>query len=223
MTSQRQGPTLGSLLILICIALTTMATSPDGSASGQSEDRLDWEGNALSATVTIAPIESRVDPGNDQLKLALTIDEVPATESEGVLWRLTMAQDDDEAYVAEGAFELEGDIEIDENGIRRGDLHAQVGPFCRGDGEAPAQCVPCDVQVGCTFDLDVTFCDGAGTEEKSIWVMITGETGRIFSNECLPYEDHARCDALDDWVIAEQKDTVTDLCSEMETTPGESE
>ena len=191
-----------NLALVFLIAATTMATSPDGSASGQSEAALEWSDQRQKSTVYIAPIGERLAEFGYEgpLQLELKVEHMPEPTGQAARWRLEGSDGTETPKVLEGTLEFGGDVHNDEDGVRFGDLLATVGPFCAADNDDATPCVPCTLAEGCTLELALDLCSAPRQEELRLWVTIARVGGEPFYNECGPDTDHTRCEALDSWM-----------------------
>ena len=215
-THHSKKPSLLNLVILVVMAMTTMATSPDGSASGQSEASFDVYGESQTARITIAAQSDRVSSfGYDgPFSLRLRSEHFPQSQSEAMRWRVTMEQGGEMPWSTEGGFMVGGDVHTDDDGIVVGELTAHIAPICNENNPTEeTDCLPCNLETGCTFNLEIELCDGPFSEEPiPFWFGVVRENGEAFYNECLPDSDHTPCEQLDEWVVIEPTDDRPLLC-----------
>ena len=96
-------------------------------------------------------------------------------------------------------------MHTDDVGMVVGELTAQIAPICAEDNATEdTDCLPCNLETGCTFSMEIGFCDSTlGETRIPFWVGVVRESGEPFYNECKPDSDHMPCERLDEWILVE--------------------
>ena len=214
----RRRPPLLNVLLLLCAATVTLATlkaDSDGS-SGSSSDDHEWLGeDRQRLLVQIAPVADRLDGFgySGALFLGVQIDHIPESKAELPHWSLSMVTSDGELFALDGTFDaFGGEIQIEDNGTKNGDLSSVMGRLCESGETADDDCIPCSTDAGCFLHVEVDLCYSVGDRHTRAGVAITRDTGEAFELECAEEADSSPCRSLNEWLNLKGEPSEAGLC-----------
>lgn len=215
----RRRPPLLNILLLLCAAAVTMATlvSDEDGSSGRSEKDHSWLGSDRQRLrVEIAPMGDRVDvfDYSGGIFLKVVLEHTPESQVDLPRWAMSMVMSDGEIFNRNGAFEtFGGEIQIEDDGSKNGDLSSLIGRLCEGGETADDDCIPCLTDTGCVLHVEVDLCYSVGDSHTRAAVAIARDTGETFALECAEEADSTPCKILDEWLQLEGEPSEPGLCA----------
>ena len=203
-----------NLAALTCASVLTMATlkDPNSILTGRAKGEAEFRTKQRHIAVDIAPKDARLEAiGHDEpIYLGLGVRYIYQSKKDLPRWSMEMVDDDGEILTLEGGFSFGGEIQRDEGG-KYGDLLAEIGQLCTADEDAE-DCLPCDIDEGCSLDFDLSICHGRNDELNQIYVAVQDAHGEWLEHECPEGEPDENCDMLNDWVTIDSTKGDLDLC-----------
>lgn len=203
-----------NLAALICASTLTMATlkDPNSHLTGRAKATDSFRTKERHITVDIAPKGARTEAiGHDgPIYLGLALTYIYKSKKDLPRWSMEMVGDDGETVTQEGGFSFGGEINRDEGG-KYGDLLAEIGRLCTADEDAE-DCLPCDIDEGCSLDFDLSTCHGRNDELNQIYVAVQDADGAWLEYECIEGVPDENCHMLNDWIIIDSTKGDLDLC-----------
>jgi hypothetical protein len=206
-----------NLAALTCASVLTMATlkgSGGNSYSVVSTD-LEFYTDGRHITIDIGPKESRLEAiGHDgPIFLGLGVYYVDRAFADLPRWAMDI-EDEGETFFIDGGFSFGGEIHTEDDGTF-GDLSAEIGRLCTAEDSAEdsaEDCLPCNINEGCSFRLDLSVCHSRGDEMNRAFVTIQDEDGEPIGFDCPKGEPQEPCRGLEGWLVIEHTEGEVDLC-----------
>ena len=199
---------------LTCASVLTMATlkDPNSELTGRSKDDVEFRSKERHIAVDVAAKGERLDAleYDGPIYLGVALQAVYQADTDRPRWSIETVNDDGDTVVVEGGFTFGGEINRDEGG-KYGDLLAEVGRLCTADEDAE-DCLPCDINEGCSIDIEISMCHGRSDELNQLYVAVQDDNGDWFEHECPDGEPDKNCDMLNDWVSIKSTKGDLDLC-----------
>ena len=211
-----QPPPLVNVILICIVAFTSLATLASGGPSGQSSVNVNWKGQGRSVLITVAPVENRLDnfDYNGALYLDLDLDNVVEKSVDQLTWTLKMETESSEEFFKSGGFSFEDyNGQEDDRGLY-GNAMARLGPLCTDKDDSREGCIPCMIEEGCAFTINVDLCYPDSSTRKSLSTRIAQEDGSKFYLSCSDMPDTEPCGLLSEWLEAEALPLTENLCSE---------
>lgn len=218
MTNQveKQGLPLANIILVCIAALASLASLKDGGSAGRSTASESWTGQGRSFTVTMLPVEDRLETFDydGDLYLDLELENIVENAVDQITWTLTVGTESAEAFIKTGGVTFdEYNGQEDSRGFY-GYAIARLGVLCQDKDGTTDGCIPCDSGVGCSFTIAIDLCYPDFSVRKGFSVRITEEDGSYFYLSCSDTPDTTPCSALSEWLTLESTPLETSVCSQ---------
>jgi hypothetical protein len=203
-----------NLFVLCWASVLTMATlkDPNSHLNGRTKDDASFRTKQRHIAVDIAALGAHLDvlDHDGPIYLGLGVRAIYKRDRDLPRWSMEMMGDDGVPLILDGGFSFGGEINRDEGG-KYGDLLAEIGRLCTSEEDAE-DCLPCDIDQGCSLELDLSICHGRSDEHNRIYVAVQNADLEWFEHECIEGEPNENCHMLNDWVAIDSTKGDLDLC-----------
>ena len=223
--NQKYRPSKLIIMLLGCVAATTIATSAIPGSNGRTRTQIDWRGPSQRMMVTVAPIEDRLDVFGYEgpFHITLKLRSVPQTEAAKARWSFDVSGSEDDSNVRAGEFIFGGEVYSEDDGSVTGDLIAPIGVICQAGFEVGEDCITCDLTTGCVFEIDVDRCHPVGDEFHDMDLIVGPPGGQALELSCDEDLDEEPCRRIARWLESEAEPTDAVLCTSAEMSGSETQ
>lgn len=212
---------LNFLLLAVTAAASLGSLVPD-TRSGNARATVDWEGEPATFTLTINPVEGLVRDFDSSRNhyMRIIFGETEAADVDTSRWTLEVVGND--SFLLAGTFELHDayteEFDSTETAYPEprefGELEVDAGMFCGGEPEQE-ECIPCDLETGCTITISVDRCREITPDPVKFVVEVFPEEGE-YTVQCHEDDDQTPCDLLGSWLEMTSTPANTQLCEEVQ-------
>ena len=208
------------LALCLFVAGITLATSEvdDGKSTGASSTHEEWRAPSQAFEVTVQPVGDRVASidYSGSYWLAIRIHYIPQALEGAPRWAVQFTEDGETIELRGDFIYEDGEVQTQDNGELHRDIRGEIGRLCHEGETSKDGCLPCVVETGCTFRLEIDACDPAITGFIQANLDIARDDNELFEWLCVDGDgSDGICDGLSTWLDMELIDDAVspDLCA----------